>query len=268
MKDITFVLLTCGELSERKCLQAIQHFRDEIEFIVIRNVYPQIKALNLMIESVQTEYFIPLDADMVLYPDAWDRIGNAFRKHRHNPGWHSILFPLWDTLTEKKILALKLMRTSIMKANQFMDVPTPDVEHYQRLTKQGYTCIHDYLKQRPIGDHVVQGKHFCYFKYRDMYQTLRAHNIEWDSGAFLGGKDLLEKSKNHFDYFFIKWVKTDNPDYLHCISGMLDGVTSPLERKSKSLGKRSYAIDSQFAAGQYLHWYAMEKIKCQERLMF
>ena len=96
--------MSCGELSETRCLESIQPFRDQIEFAEVRNVFPQIKALNQMIELVQTEYFVPLDADMVLYPDAWDRISNAWRKHWRNSMWHSILFPLWDTLTQRKIL--------------------------------------------------------------------------------------------------------------------------------------------------------------------
>ena len=145
MKEITFVLMTCGELSESKCLDSISSFRNEIEFFEVRNVYPQIKALNQMIEGVQTPYFVPLDSDMVLYPDAWERLSYALRRNWRDPKWHSILFPLWDTLTERKILALKLMRTSVMKENLFADGPTPDVEHYQRLTSKGYTCIHDFF---------------------------------------------------------------------------------------------------------------------------
>jgi hypothetical protein len=33
MKPITFVLISCGELTEERCLKAIQPFREEIEFI-------------------------------------------------------------------------------------------------------------------------------------------------------------------------------------------------------------------------------------------
>lgn len=255
MKDITFVLMTCGEHTEKECLAAIEPFRNEIEFFEVRNVCPQIKALNQMIDGVQTEYFIPLDADMILDFDAWPRIKNALTRNRWNEQWHSILFNLWDTLTERQILALKLLRTSIAKENPFVESATPDVEHYQRLTGKGYTCIHDYLKQRPIGKHVVKGKHFCYNKYRDVYQTYRSHNFEWDSGAFMGGKDLRERAKAHFDFFLYKWLTTDNKDYLHCIAGMMDGITSPIENKSKTLEKKKYKVPSRWAVHQFMEWY-------------
>ena len=269
MKDITFVLMTCGELSEQKCVDAIQSFREHIEFVEVRNVFPQIKALNQMINSVETEYFVPLDADMVLYENAWQRISNAWRKHWRDPEWHSILFPLWDTLTEKKILALKLMRTSIMKNNLFAESSTPDVEHYKRLTSQGHKCVADYLKQSPIGDHIVAGKHFCYFKYRDVYQTYRSHNFEWDSGAFFGGDNLREKAKAHFDFFLYKWIITSNRDYLNCIAGMMDGILSPLENVSKSLEKREYWMDENYAVEAFINWYIQTNpFKDNEDLLF
>lgn len=255
MKDITICVMSCGELTEEKCLVSINPFLDQGVILQrVTNVFPQIKALNQMIEQCNTQWLIPVDADMILYDDAWDRISNAWRKHWRNTDWHSILFPLWDTLTEKRILALKLMRTSIMKANPFSESATPDVEHYQRLTSQGYVCIHDYLKQKPIGDHVVVGNHFCYHKYRDVYQTYRSHNFEWDSGAFLGGDDLRSRAKAHYDFFLTKWIMTENDDYLSCIAGMMDGILSPIENKSKSLKSKEYFISKKHAIEAYLKW--------------
>jgi hypothetical protein len=255
MKDVTFVLMTCGELSEKECLAAIQPFRNEIEFFEVRNVYPQIKALNQMIDGVKTEFFVPLDADMVLDFDAWPRIKQAIRKNRHRTDWHSILFKLYDTLTEREILALKVLRTKCAKEHPFKESATPDIEHYKRLSDAGYTCIHDYLKTRPIGKHVVKGKHFCYYKYRDLYQTYRSHNFEWDSGAFMGGYDLRSRAKAHFDFFLYKWITTDNIDYMHCIAGMMDGILSPVEHKSKTLEKKEYTIKTKWAFHYFMDWY-------------
>lgn len=132
---------------------------------------------------------------------------------------------------------------------------TPDVEHYQRLTEAGYTCIHDYLRTRPIGDHRVKGKHFCYYKYRDVYQTYKSHNFEWDSGAFMGGKDLRERAKAHFDFFIYKLAITGKKDYLYCIAGMLDGILSPVEHKSKTLENEEYKVLIESAVDDFMRWY-------------
>jgi hypothetical protein len=255
MKDLSLVLMTCGELAEKDCLNAIESFKSEVEFFEVRNVYPQIKALNQMIRGVKTEFFIPLDADIVLDHDAWPRIKNAINKNKHDTNWHSILFKLFDTLTQREILALKILRTKIMQENLFIDSATPDVEHYQRLTSLGHICIHDYLKQRPIGKHVVEGKHFCYFKYRDVYQTYRSHNFEWDSGVFVGGNDLRSRAKAHFDLFVKMYAKTGNRDYLHCVAGMMDGILSPVKNKSKNLKRRRYRIKTNWAFESFMNWY-------------
>ena len=255
MKDVTFVLMTCGELTEKKCLAAIRSFRKDIEFFEVRNVYPQIKALNEMIEGVQTEFFVPLDADIVLEPGAWPKIRTAINKHRHRKDWHSILFPLWDTLTERKILALKVLRSDAYEKHPFFESATPVVEHYKRLTESGYTCIHDYLKLAPIGKHIVKGKHFCYYKYRDVYQTYKSHGWEWDSGAFLGGKTLFQRALAHFHYFMYKWLTTEDRDYLWCIAGMTDGILSPTEHRSKSLQSRKYMFKPKAAIHCFVDWY-------------
>lgn len=259
MKDITICLISCGELTEEKCLMSIKPFLDNGAILQrVTNVFPQVKALNIMIEQCDTQWLIPVDADMVLYPDAWDRVSNAWRKHWREENWHSILFPLWDTLTERKILALKLMRTSIMKQNLFKDVPTPDVEHYSRLTSSGYHCIHDYLKQSPIGDHIVSGKHYCYNKYKDLYQTYRSYDFEWDSAVFMGGENLVQKATAHFNFFLYKFVTTKNEDYRSCIAGMMDGILSELENKSKSLENCEYLIDNEDAIDVFYKWSIAE----------
>lgn len=252
---ITFCLMSCGEPTEKACLRAIEPFRDKIVLQEVRNVYPQIRALNQMLRQADTEYLIPLDADMVLNENAYPRIMQAITKHACDANWHTLLFKLWDTLTEKEILALKILRTQIMHAHPFVESATPDVEHFQRLTKQGYTCITQYLNTDPIGKHIVRGKHFCYNKYRDVYQTYKSHGREWDSGVFMGGQTLLERAKKHFDYFLFKYLMTDKKDYLWCIAGMLDGIKSPIEHRSKTLQPRKYLYTADSAIHHFYEWY-------------
>ena len=259
MKELTLCLMTCGEKTESECLSAIKEWSDKITFIEVRNVFPQIKALNQMIDQVETDFFIPLDADIVLKHNAYSRIRNAIHKWKYDSDWHSILFPLWDTLTERKILALKILRTSIMKEIPFEESATPDVLHYRRLTDAGYKCIHDYLEEPPIGEHIIRGHHYCYHKYRDVYMTYRSHNFEWDSGAFFGGKDLKSRAKAHYDFFITKWILTSNDDYLSCIAGMMDGLTAELENKSKTLDNKEYRFSNESAAAEFLKWHSTFK---------
>ena len=255
MTKFTICVVSCGELTKADCLERLKPFLDRVEFQEVIDVTPQIKALNQMLAQVETEYLIPVDADILLNSVAFDRIEAAVREVENDPQWHSILFPLYDTLTERKILALKVLRSRIMKRYPFAESATPDVEHFGRLTKAGFTCIGTHLEEEPIGQHVVKGAHYCYHKYRDVYQTLRSHGYEWDSGVFMGGDTIVEKSKRHFDFFLRKWAATDDDDCLWCIAGMVDGILSPLENRSKTLAKGAFAVKKEDAFGLYYQWY-------------
>jgi glycosyltransferase involved in cell wall biosynthesis len=256
---ITFCLISCGEETEGECRKAIEPHLDKIKLQTVRNVTPQIAALNRMIEQADTEYLVPLDADIVLFPDFYERIVRAIEKHQDNPQWHSILFRLHDTLTDEEILALKVLRTEVMKRYPFEDVPTPDVEHFERLTKAGFICIQTYLNKPPIGRHIVRGAHLCYHKYRDVYMSLRTYDRVWDASVFKGGETLLDRSKNHFDYFAYKWLTTDNSDYLWCIAGMYDGLTIPLNFRSKDLSE-PFVTHAGEAIDKYLEWHSSQEI--------
>ena len=253
--DVTFCLMTCGELTENDCLNAIAPWRDRIILQEVRNVFPQINALKQMVDQVETPYLVPLDADIILRPDAYERIRMAIDKYAYQMNWHSILFPLYDTLTQQKILALKVLRTNIAKQIPFEESATPDVIHYRRLTDAGYISINRYLEKDFIGDHTVKGAHFCYHKYRDVYQTLKCHGWEWDNGVFFGGRTLEEKAKKHYDYFLTQYLLQDNEDYLYCIAGMLDGILTEAKNKSKSLEPGQYTVKKEFAIDEFLQWY-------------
>lgn len=267
--DTTFCLMTCGEKTEEACLRAIKPFRSKIVLQEVRNVFPQIKALNKMLTQVETPYLVPLDADMILNHDAYDRVRFVIDKHSHDPHWHSILFKLYDTLTEKEILALKVLRTSVMKEHMFAESATPDIEHFKRLTDAGYTCIDKYLKKSTIGKHVVTGKKFCYNKYRDVYMTLRSHGFEWDNGVFMGGETILEKSLTHFNYFLYKWLSTNDSDYIWCIGGMADGLLSPIEHKSKTLEEKPYRYEKDMVLDAFYNaWLLPQIMKNREVMLF
>jgi len=268
--DITFCLMTCGEETESECLKAIEPFREKIVFQEVRNVFPQIKALNQMLDQTDTEFLVPLDSDMILNADAYNRITKVIDENTRDNKWHSILFPLYDTLTETNILALKVLRMEIMKKFPFKETATPDVEHFQCLTDAGYTCLDGFVVRHPItnvwpvppiGNHVVKGKHFCYHKYRDVYMTFRSHGWEWDQNTFMGGETLKEKSKQHFNFFIKKYLMTDDEDCLWCIAGMVDGLTSEVDHKSKNLKDKDYKVDKKSAVEQYFNWYRKDTEK-------
>tara|TARA_Y100000034_G_scaffold42710_2_gene52295 strand:- start:16738 stop:17511 length:774 start_codon:yes stop_codon:yes gene_type:complete len=245
-------MTVCGELTEADCLKAIENYRDQLVFQEVRDVIPQVKANNQMITQCETDYLIPLDADMILHEGFAERIVSGVKRMDADPKCHTVLHSLWDTLTEQKIYALKLLRTSIMQEHLFAETATPDVEHYTRLQDQGYHSI-NLFDEPTIGKHVVKGAHFCYHKYRDVYQTMRSHKRVWCDGVAVG-QSIRDCAYNHYQFFINKYNDTDDQDYLYCIIGMMDGITSELEHKSKCLDK-PIELSPDLASHYFVEWY-------------
>jgi hypothetical protein len=229
MVDLTLCLITCGEDTEKECLQAIQHESANFAFEEVRNVRPQAAANNMVMDKVKTKYFIPLDSDIVLYPDFLTRIRKYIESYK-NETWYHICIPLYDTLSERKIMSLKVMRHDVLASNPYKDVRVPDIEHYRRLEAMGYKNINLYNQVEPIGDHVVRGPQRCYFRYKDTYL---AYRLYW------GDEHARKKSYIDYKFFIEKHGKTDNSDFLYCLAGMTDGLTRSEDmHKSKDMNEQ------------------------------
>jgi hypothetical protein len=176
MNDLTVCLMTCGEVTEPDCLEAIRSWTHcepwhrPFTFQEVRGLTPASTALNQMFSQCQTQYLVPLDADMIVYPTFLSRVENALKNASEDDKWHTILFPLWDTLTLEKIYALKVFNMKAMRSIPYKDDPCPDIQHYKDMTSAGLHSI-DLFHEDPIGDHVVKGNFYCYAKYRDLYLT-------------------------------------------------------------------------------------------------
>ena len=235
---LTVCLMTCGEETEAECLAATAHWPSDVKFQEARGITPAAKALNQMFAQCQTKYLVPLDADMILNVDAYKRIENALNSVSMDTKWHTILFSLWDTLTEEKIYALKVFNMGAMRYIPYPDDPCPDIQHYKDLAAAGLHSI-DLFHEQPIGNHVVRGNFYCYAKYRDLYATARSRPRDALESHFKGGKTIREKAISHYKFFQDKNGREEDRHCLYCIGGMLEGLTSPLTYKSKDLSHRN-----------------------------
>lgn len=255
---LTFCLMTCGEETETDCMSAFRRSSagHDVVFSEVRGVVPASRALNAMIAGCVTEFLVPLDADFLLYDGFMSRIKDNIGKYRHDPTWHSILFPLWDTLTQIKIMALKVFRADVVKLIPYKDDACPDIQHYRDLTAAGYGAI-DLMHEDPIGDHVVRGEFLCYAKLRDLYMVARSHPEAILESHFKGGKDLKSRANKHFGFFRERLEQTGSRDYLYCIAGMVEGLIEPLDRGSKDL-KKPMKVPAEDAVEMFSKWSARQ----------
>lgn len=123
MNEITAVVLTIGEDTTQR---AVDSLNDQTvlptEIVMIRNVTPFHKALNLGVSKVKTEFFIQVDSDMIL-----DKNCLADLRDCIVGGVGVAVGHLRDPLVGR-VVGIKMFRTECFEKVQFMNSISPDTD--------------------------------------------------------------------------------------------------------------------------------------------
>ena len=134
MTDITAIVLTIGEETTARAIDSLrQQTVLPEEIIIIRNVTPFHKALNLGVSKVKTEFLIQVDADMVLDEDCLENLRECMTE---NVG--IAMGQLRDTLMGIES-GIKMFRKKCFEKVQFKDSISPDTDFYREIEKCGWS---------------------------------------------------------------------------------------------------------------------------------
>ncbi len=137
MSDITAVVLTIGEKTTKRAIDSLK--KQAVlpkEIIIIRDITPFHKALNLGASNVKTEFFIQVDSDMILDENCLKDL----RKYMtENVG--IAIGQLRDSLMGV-ITGVKMFRKKCFEKVQFKNSISPDTDFYVDIEKHGWTQIH------------------------------------------------------------------------------------------------------------------------------
>lgn len=133
MTDITPVVLTLGEKTTERAIAAARAQTPAIaDVIVIEEVRPFHRAFNTAARAVGTEFFLQVDADMVLDCDCAAVLRDAM-----GPSVAITLGALRDPLMGR-LAGVKLFRRECAAIIDLEDSVAPDVDHYRRLGRLGW----------------------------------------------------------------------------------------------------------------------------------
>ena len=232
MSDISAVVLTIGEETTQRAIDSLkkQTIPPE-EIIVIENVTPFHKALNLGASKVKTEYFVQVDADMVLDADCFEGLRRCFRKDTGIVVGH-----LRDDIVGRQS-GIKMFRAKCFETVKFRDSISPDTDFRNDLRRQGYKMRyarrfrgldagswHTFGEQKHAGGpayffskYLLEGMRYRYRKavgglvWRFKWLQRRGHElllicqIALAHGIFLKDeKDLLKPFSEDKDYDILK----------------------------------------------------------------
>lgn len=185
--DVTALVLSTGEPTTQEAIDNLHRQTMPVRHvIVVRDIAPFHKALNVGVAQVETPFFIQVDADMILDPHCVAALRRGMRRHVGIVVGH-----LRDALIEQTV-GVKLFRTACFKAAQFRDTISPDTDFVGDIARAGWKTNYigrrwrngphpwatlgehrpNYSPEYTYRKHLLEGRRY---RYRQRIEGLRWH---------------------------------------------------------------------------------------------
>ena len=137
MSDITAIILTIGEeTTQRAIYSAKNQTLPPEEIIIINNITPFHRALNLGASKVKTEFFIQVDSDMILDENCLEDLRKCIVKNTGIAVGH-----LRDPLIGR-VSSIKMFRKECFERVQFKNSISPDTDFRHDIWQHGWTTVY------------------------------------------------------------------------------------------------------------------------------
>ena len=227
---LTVFIVSTGEETHDDCFQALSNQDCIFRLKNIRDVYPMSKAFQSMPDSCETEYFIQVDADMILYSDS---VRTLYREIRRSS---PITYIVTGSLSERGFGVrghVKCWKRSIFRWFSFRDVRTVDRDLYRRL---GYLGLREKNLRTVLGEHVPRHSSFS------SYLKSKGDIEKW---RFLKRSPVRKKQRSYWSIIPRKKLRLcamdnlvqfleDYPESKHQLLGTLLGALTSEERFRRS----------------------------------
>ena len=181
---------------------------------VIDHVAPMSAAFQQMYERCQTPFYIQVDEDMILFPEAVQELEEKIRQAP--PEVVLICAPLWDCDVEHTIQGLKIYRHSIVKQFPYEDAVGFEVAQVERLRAAGYSArMLPMDRANCLGEH---GKHY----------TPRTIFLRWQKCLQKHlAKRPLPWVESYPQWLLKRYLESRDPLHLYALLGAVAGIADP-----------------------------------------
>lgn len=211
-----FVLTVGDEPNLSDCIEALDRQTAAFRRETIAGVAPLSAAMQQMLDRCRTPYFIQVDEDMILYPEA---IESLFSQIRCAPSDVALICaPLWDCYMQMALHGVKVYNHSIVCRFPYRDTFSSEWMQVLELRCHGYrTRVFPAKKDLCLGEH---GRHFTPRSIFVRCQRLAQKHRKYDHMPWLGS-----------------WTKTiarhtirDDASELdkYALLGLISGLTGPM----------------------------------------
>jgi hypothetical protein len=137
MYKITVFIIETGEPSIDDCLQKVMNQSyNNLVIKKISNIFPMWRAFQCMLDECETDWFVQVDADMLLEPFAVETLHKRITSQKANTaisvGW------LWDNDVERQILGVKIYNHNICVNFPYTDSLSCEMTQVANMKKHGF----------------------------------------------------------------------------------------------------------------------------------
>lgn len=209
--NLTAFITTIGASTFPRCLQHLEAQLELCRIEVIANVSPMAAAQRQMAERCETDFFLQVDEDMLLYPDATKRMLALIADE---PATIAAGFaPLYDHELAMPIYGLKVWRTAAVRAVPFSEHVTYDRYHRAQLSEVGYSFVKlPRTHENCVGDHGTE--------YTPEQRFTRWRRL-WQKQRHGGGKDWVH---DFLPTLVARYRKSGSVSDLYALVGAITGA--------------------------------------------
>jgi len=229
--EVTVFVPTVGAASLPSCLAHLAEQDCRFRLRMIENVAPMSAAFQAMLDLCETPYYVQVDEDMLLHPDAVRRLHANLRCAPADVAF--VVACLHDVHLEAPVQGVKIFRHGIVRRYPFADVQSCELDQIDRMRADGFT----YQLMPRDGDGTadaiafpfrILGLHGGIYSPRSVYERFRTlemarrkhprrfrHQEEWP-------RMLVER-----------FLERRNPLDFYALMGLLAGTLSPADARGE-----------------------------------
>lgn len=236
--ELSVFVLTVGAPSFAQCMERLEAQDCRFTLEVIENVAPMSRALQCMLDRCRTRFFVQVDEDMLLYPNA---IRSLYTRLTESPPNVAILTcHLFDSHAERVLYGLKIYRHDIVRAYPYNHVESSEFDQIRRFTKDGFVDL-----RLPLEDH-----------FRPSEITLGEHGTRWTPRSVFERYLTLERKirrhsedvpttsatwvEEHAAFFLRRYLDTGAELDLYALMGVVAGRLAPVGGGGREKDYRDY----------------------------
>ena len=246
--QITAFVTTVGAESYEACRDHLLAQDCDVRVEVIERVAPMSEAFQRMLDSCRTPYYVQVDEDMLLYPEA---IRTLHKRIAAAP-LHIAMTVAWlhDVHLERPVQGVKIFRHELARRYPYRDVTGCELDQLGRLAADGLAYE---VVTNPDGSPHVLGLHGTHWTPRAVYERFRT--LEHARRRHPSNHRWLEP----WPAILVERVlERRSPIDLYALMGLVAGALSPLDGEGREKDFRTYGSLRGFDAVR-AYWECLER---------